>query len=762
MEQQRDFRTRRHRRRWLCGLIGLASLTVVSGVRAEPSHVGSAVCGACHEGELKAWRGSHHDLAMQEATPATVLGDFADATFVYGDVVSRFSTRGGRFFVTTDGPDGKLAEFEIRYTFGVHPLQQYLIAFPDGRLQALGIAWDARPAVAGGQRWFHLYPGENVRAGEAIHWTGRGQTWNHMCAECHSTEVRKNYDRAADRYATSWAEIDVGCEACHGPGSDHVAWARGDRQGGGGDGLTVRFHERQGVTWTIDPSTHNAVRSAPRTSATELETCGMCHALRSPLHEPWRPGRQLLDTHLPALLEPGMFEADGKIEGEAFNYQAFRQSKMFSRGVTCSDCHDPHRLELRAEGNALCGQCHAAAAYDTPVHHRHAEGSTAAQCVSCHMPERAFMQVDRRHDHGFRIPRPDLSVRFFGVTNSCNDCHRDREAAWAASAVESWHGTDRKGFQTWTPAFAAARAGAPEAGDLLASLATAAGVPSMARATALAELAPYLTPDRGLTAFPTALASPDPLVRLGALRGLGLLPIEERWRIASPLLADPVRGVRIEAALLLADMPDEQIPAADRDRFQRAAADYLAAQELTADRPEGRANTGRFLARRGRPAGAEAAFRGAIELAPDFLPAYLDLADLLAQGGRDAEAEGLLRRVLAQAPGDPTVEHALGLNLVRQHRTEEALAALGRAAELDPGNPRFGYVHAVALHDAGRLEAALDVLERVQRLHPDDRDVLVALIAFSQERGDLAAARAWATKLAAIDPSARPLLDRLR
>jgi tetratricopeptide (TPR) repeat protein len=584
-----------------------------------------------------------------------------------------------------------------------------------------------------------------------------------MCAECHSTEVRKNYDRAANRYATSWAEIDVGCEACHGPGSDHVAWAKGDRRGGD-DGLTVRFHERDGVTWTIDPRTHNAARSAPRTAATELETCGMCHSVRSPLHEPWRPGRQLLDTHTVALLDPPLFEADGKIAGEAFNYQAFRQSKMFSRGVTCGDCHDPHGLELRAEGNAVCGQCHAAEHYDAPAHHRHAEGSAAARCVSCHMPERTFMQVDRRHDHGFRVPRPDLSAQF-GVTNSCNDCHRDKDAVWAALAVEGWHGTERKGFQIWTPAFAAARAGKPEAGDLLARLATtaAAGVPSMARATALAELAPYVTAER-VQAFPVALTSPDPLVRVGALRGLAMLPVAERWRLANGLLADPVRGVRTEAALLLADMPDDQIPAADRPRFERAAADYLAAQELTADHPEGRANVGRFLARRGQLAGAEAAFRSAIDLAPDFLPAYLDLAELHGQDGRDTEGEQLLRRALAlaSAPDEAPIQHALGLNLVRQGRVKEASAALGRAAELDPGNARFAYVHAVALHSMGRVDAALDVLERSQRLHPDDRDMLLALVSINRDRGDLPAARSWAAKLAAVDPSARPLLDQLR
>ena len=370
-------------------LFALAAMTcalvlATSGTRAvaeaSDGYVGTAACAGCHAAETTAWRGSHHDLAMEEATPATVLGDFGDATFTYGSVTSRFFTRDGRYLVNTDGADGRLADFEIRYTFGVYPLQQYLIAFPDGRLQALGIAWDARPKEQGGQRWFHLYPGEDVHAGETIHWTGRDQTWNYACAECHSTDLRKNYDAASDTLPDELGRdrrrLRVLPRARRRP-RRLGRQSRARPAPGGDDGLTVHFNERQGVHWAADPQTGKPARSRPRTTAVELETCGMCHARRTQLREPWRPGRQLLDTHLTSLLEPGLFEADGKMVGEVYNYQAFRQSKMFSRGVTCSDCHDPHSLQLRAEGNAVCTQCHQAATYDTAAHHHHAEGSPA-------------------------------------------------------------------------------------------------------------------------------------------------------------------------------------------------------------------------------------------------------------------------------------------------------------------------------------------------------------------------------------------------
>jgi predicted CXXCH cytochrome family protein len=729
-----------------------------------PTFVGSAACGGCHSAEMAAWHGSQHALAMQEATPATVLGNFDDASFTQGEVTSRFFKRDGKFFVNTDGPDGKPGDFEIRYTFGVYPLQQYLIAFPDGRLQALGIAWDARPKDQGGQRWFHLYPHQNLHAGDPLHWTGIDQTWNFMCAECHTTELHKNYDAATNRYATTWAEIDVGCEACHGPGSAHVAWAKRQQSWlpwgkGGDDGLIVHFDERRGIHWTIDPATGNAVRSAPRTSAKELETCGICHSRSAKIAEGWRPGQQLLETHVPSLLEPGLFEADGKMVDEVYNYASFRQSKMFSRGVSCSDCHDPHSLTLRAEGNGVCYQCHEQAKYGAVSHHHHAEGSPAASCPACHMPERTYMVIDRRHDHGFRIPRPDLSVRF-GVTNACNDCHKDKDATWAAAAIRRWYGPERKGFQTWTAAFAAARDDSVRAAPLLLQIATGSGVPSIARATALEDLARW--PSRNaIEAAQQGLTDSDPLVRLGALRVLQALPVEQSWPLANGLLDDPIRGVRIEAASLLAAMPQDRLTPADRQRLSRAIDDYVAAQKLNADRPEGRMNLGNLYAQQGRPSAAETEYLAARSLDPTFVPAYVSLAQLYGQEHRDAEGERVLRDALARMPADAELHHALGLNLVRQGRSAEALAEIARAAELDPANAQYAYVHAIALNSSGRVDDALKVLEESQARHPADRDTLLALITINRDAGHLQAALSWADQLVAIEPDARALRDQI-
>ena len=419
-------------------LTGTPVLALFGGLRAETAtaaFVGSETCAGCHRAEAQLWRGSQHRLAMQHADDKSVLGDFSDTGFDYYGVRSRFFRKDGRFFVETDGPDGKLATFEVKYTFGVDPLQQYLVEFPDGRLQALSIAWDSRPRDKSGQRWFHLYPDEEIKHDDVLHWTRLNQNWNFMCAGCHSTGVRKNYDAATDRFATSFAEISVGCEACHGQGSRHVGWARAQQSwwpfGKSEDprkGLLVRFDERRDVVWPIDPGTGNARRNfTPALVRKEVETCGLCHARRGELSEDWVPGRWLSDTHVVSPLARGLYSADGQMLDEVYNYGSFKQSRMFAAGVTCGDCHEPHGAKLRAPGDGVCLQCHAANKYAAVAHHRHATADPALACASCHMPARTYMVVDERHDHSFRIPRPDLSVKL-GTPNACNDCHRDKPA----------------------------------------------------------------------------------------------------------------------------------------------------------------------------------------------------------------------------------------------------------------------------------------------------------------------------------------------
>jgi predicted CXXCH cytochrome family protein len=738
---------------------------------AVATFVGSDACAGCHQAEARLWQSSHHKLAMDHASEKTVLGDFNDASFDYYGVHSRFFRRDGKYLVETDGPDGKLATFEVKYTFGIDPLQQYLVEFPDGRLQALSLAWDSRPKEQGGQHWFHLYPNEEIKHDDILHWTKLNQNWNFMCAECHSTGVRKNYDAASDRFATSWAEISVGCETCHGQGSRHVAWARG-RQGwwpfgrreDPTEGHLVRFDERQDIRWSMNPATGNSARNfRPALVRKEVETCGLCHARRAEISQDWNPGHPLSDTHLVSRLARGLFQPDGQMQDEVYNYGSFKQSKMFAAGVTCSDCHEPHAAKLRLPGDGVCLQCHSADKYAAATHHHHEGTSPALTCASCHMPVRTYMVVDRRHDHSLRIPRPDLSAKL-GTPNACNDCHTDKPAEWAASAVERWYGPDRKSFQNYAAAFHAAWADEADAAKLLAVVAGDPNTPAFARAGALAELGSRLDPSH-INLAREGLRDPDPMVRIGALDMLESIPANQLWPVVAPLLSDSSRGVRIRAVELLAALPTASQPPPDRDKFERAAAELIAAQRLNADRPEARSALGSFYARRGLAAEAEAEYQAALRLSPQFAPAAINLADLYRQLGRDREGETLLRMAIEASPRDAGPHYALGLVLTRLKRPDEAIAELRRASELEPDRVQYRYVYAIALNSAGHAADAVAALKDGLAKHPEDREILSALATINRDAGDFPAALEYAERLAQLapgDPGPAGLVDDLR
>lgn len=693
----------------------------------EPEFIGRTACAACHEQQNRLWQGSHHDLAMQEANETTVLGDFNGAEFRKDGVTSRFFQRDGSFWVRTDGPDGQLADFEVKYAFGFTPLQQYLLELPGGRLQALSIAWDSRPKPQGGQRWFHLYPNERIDHNDELHWTKLSQNWNFMCAECHSTNLRKNYDSASHRYRTVWSEIDVACEACHGPGSRHAAWARrapgSERSIAGDKGLLVLLDERRDIRWSLDPSTGNARRSAVRSTDKELQTCARCHARRAPMFADYRSGRPLLDTHLPALLEPNLYYADGQIEGEVYEYGSFLQSRMHQAGVTCSDCHEPHSLKLRAAGDEVCRQCHRPETYAAPDHHFHPQGG--AGCIDCHMPPKTYMGVDARRDHGFRNPRPDISAKL-GTPNPCTGCHAGKSAHWAANTVRQWYGHDPQGYQNYAETFAAARIGAAGTEIALTALLEARNRPAIARATAAAELGLRLKPE-SVAPLAAAVSDADPQVRVAAAEALAQLPPEPRWRYLHPALNDPLRVVRALAAGALAEIPPDRLPASEQADLLRATDEYLATQLFNADTPAAQVNLGNFHAARGDTAVAEQAYREALRLDTNWLPAYANLADLYRQTGRDDEGATVLQQGLARQPQAATLHHALGLLEVRRNNLPAALAALKRAVDLAPQEPRFSYVYAVALHSAGRAREARQVVEAGLKRAPED-PLLIALL----------------------------------
>ncbi|MBS0237828.1 MAG: tetratricopeptide repeat protein [Proteobacteria bacterium] len=720
---------------------------------AHLDFIGSVRCAQCHAAEHKDWLGSQHAVAMQVATEETVLGRFDGVTFSKDDVTSTFYRKDGKFWVRTDGPDGALGDFEIKYTFGVWPLQQYLIEFPGGRIQALGIAWDARAKEEGGQRWYHLYPDHKLKAGAPQHWTGIDQNWNYQCAWCHSTNIKKNYDQVRGSFSTTWSEISVGCEACHGPGSNHWAWATKssgwEKFDQHAKGFAQIFDEREGVTWRMD-ATGQAYRSMPRSSAKEIYVCAGCHSRRQQFSDDPESVGRLFDAFRPSLLEVGLYHVDGQQRDEVYNYGSFLESRMHSAGVTCSDCHNPHTAKLRQTGNSLCGQCHAPERFDVSSHHHHAPNSRGAECAQCHMPASTYMGIDGRRDHSIRIPRPDQSVQL-GTPNACNQCHTDKSAKWAADAVKAWYPSANPGFQDFAQAFDRGDWGAPGAQLSLIGIAKASTEAPIVRASAIARLGRFPSP-QVLDFAAGSLKINDPQIRAAAVSVIATGPPETRRSLLAPLLRDQTRLVRMDAARAIAGEAEQNLSPDDRAAFEKAISEYVDAQLFNAERPESQTNLGTLYRDRGKPDDARAAFARAIEIDPTFVPAAIALADLKRGQHDESGAEAVLRKSLDGNPNSGGLWHALGLSLIRQKRVPEAMVALAKAAEIAPEDPRFSYVYGVALHDTGKGREAVEALKSALTRHPYDRQILWAVATYEIEAGDYASALGHAELLNELEP----------
>jgi predicted CXXCH cytochrome family protein len=709
-------------------------------------YVANAQCLSCHQDAARAWAGSHHAHAMAPATAETVAGNFDNAQFRHQGVTSRFFKRGDKFYVHTDGPDGRLSDFELKYSFGVAPLQQYLIETEGGRLQPLQIAWNTEE-----RKWFHLLPQEKAPPGDVLHWTGRYQTANTMCIACHTTGFEKRYDAGADRFDSRWREPNVSCQSCHGPGSTHVEWANAHKGAAAGSA----------------PRGQLADLKSPRA---QVEVCAACHSRRAELTALPLPGQPHLDHYLPSLLREGLYHADGQQLDEVFVVGSFRQSKMYRLGVTCTNCHDPHTARPKLQGNALCLQCHdtktnpafpsAAGAYDTPQHHHHAPGTPGAQCTACHMPAKNYMIVQPRPDHSMRIPRPDLSVAL-GTPNACNQCHADRSAQWAAEAVTQWYGTPKRPPH-YGEVFAAARRGAPEAAAALAALVADAAMPPIVRATALDQLRGGAA---GVNERVAAARDADAEVRAAAAASLEDVEPSLRVPTLAPLLKDPVRAVRIAAARSLAPLPHEQFDAATRQAFDAALAEYVAAQKVALDMPGPNLNLGVLYARTARDAEAEAAYRAALKIDPDFTPANANLAQFYAARGHLTEAEQVLRKALQREPGIGELQYSLGLLLAEQQRLPEAADALDKAAKLLPQRARAHYNLGLARQQLGQPKLAEGALRKARELAPTDPAIAYALAVFYAQQGRRADALREAEALQQLqpgNPQVQQMLQRLR
>lgn len=718
---------------------------------ASAEYVGSENCIDCHQQVVAQWQGSHHDLAMQVASTETVLGTFDGQTVEHLGERFTFSQRDGRYFVRTTNKEGQLHTFEISHTFGVTPLQQYLVALDNGAYQALSMAWDSRSKSAGGQRWYHLYPDEPMPFTDPLHWTRLHQNWNFQCADCHSTNLRKQYDAATNSYNTVFDEINVACEACHGPASNHLEWA------GSPSSAEVA---------------HSGFAATLSQSQVQIDTCAGCHSRRRVIQEGFEPGKPLYDHYVPALLEEGLYHADGQINDEVYVYGSFKQSKMFQAGVTCTNCHNPHTATLRLEGNAVCTQCHTdnppaaysgllAKNYDSPEHHFHAEQSAGAQCRNCHMPAKTYMGVDERYDHSFRVPRPQQS-QLIGAPDVCTACHEGRSATWASEAITKHLGQLVNPVSDLGSVFHQARNGLP-VNEVLQSISSNSALTAIARASALIHMN-YNLDSIALQEAQKQLGSAEPTIQLAALRLMENIPISERWTLVSPLLSDKHLAVRVEAARVLADAPSQFLQVDEKKKFELALNEFRQTQLLNADRPDALSNLASVAMRQGQVGEAEDFYRQAIAIDPSWIPAYLNLADLYRTGDRDDESETLFTAALEQAADIAEVHHAYGLWLSRQGRGEESLHELELAARLSNAW-RYRYVYAIGLNSTGKAVLAEKELKEALNQSPNNPEILFALATILRDQNRYQDALHYALQLGSAhpgDPRVKGLIRQLR
>jgi tetratricopeptide (TPR) repeat protein len=624
--------------------------------------LGDKKCQECHSSEFKTWQGSHHDKAMQEVADSTILGDFNDTKFTSQGVTSHFFKKDNNFYVNTEGRDGKYHDYKIEYVFGIKPLQQYIVKFPDGHYQCLRTAWDTEK-----KKWFDLYPDFKVVHSEWLHWSRGGLNWNTMCSDCHSTNVRRNYDLETHSYDTEYAIINVSCEACHGPGKDHV-----------------ELVNKQGKDYKVS----NDLKMTVGTDSKKLvDQCARCHMRREHITSSFNFEGTMLDHYFPQLIQQNMYHPDGQILDEVYVYGSFLQSKMYHNGVTCTDCHNPHSLELKFEGNNLCAQCHVPETYDTPSHHFHEKNTESSLCINCHMTGKHYMGNDFRRDHSFRIPRPDLSLKY-GSPNACTQCHKDKDDTWAWENFQKQHGEpDSKHFSDLlAPGITYAENGL----ESLLELAQDTIYPEIARASAVKNLTNYLDPSI-INKMISFLDDDSPLVRGAAIDVLGNMESNEHLNYYLPLLNDEKRTIRVRAFFAIASLDEIQIPVEYKDVYKKVKKEFEVSLNMSSDFVGGRVKKANYYLKKGNLEAAIKGYESALAIDNINNIARTNLANLYYRNGDFDKAEKAFKTIIEQEPDFGQTYYSYALLLAEKNRYPEAIEQMKLAINLMPENVRTYY-----------------------------------------------------------------------
>jgi tetratricopeptide (TPR) repeat protein len=711
--------------------------------------VGGKECISCHIREYNLWKKSNHDNSMDSASDSTVLGDFNNAELELSGVKHKFYKRDGKFFVFTKGEGGNMAEYEVKYTFGIKPLQQYLVPFEKGKYQCLPIAWDTEK-----KKWFDMasmvYSPEELKPNSYFYWTNQSQNWNGMCAECHSTNLQKNYNPKNDSYGTTWSDIDVNCESCHGPGSKHLVWAK---TGNGSE----ENEDTKGLV----------LKTRGTTSKQYVDACAPCHSRRTSFGPDGHSESNYFNKYRPSNISAPVYYADGQILEENYEYGSFLQSKMYMHDVKCSDCHDSHSLKFKFEGNALCTQCHKTEEFDTYRHHFHKYKNETGNpvtnvfgekvpvgegvlCVNCHMPGRYYMGIDFRRDHSLRIPRPDLSIKY-NVPNACNTCHADKSNQWSENYIEKYFGENRK-YTYEIPLIEGSlqKAGADTS---LIRIIKSDLYPEIVRATAIQYLSAYINNPEAVSLIQEMLTAAEPLMREAAINAYSSNSTAVLVYNMINLLNDPVKMVRIAAASKLSAVTKDNFTKEQFELLSKILEEYLSTILYTEDFPTGKYNLGNFYANRGNYPEAIVFYNNAIKMDSMFYPAKSNLALLYYNTEAFENAEKLFINLIKNHPEYTEGYYYLGLLYAEQKKYNEAADVLEKGVIINSSNKKIYYNLGIIYQYLQDFSKAESNLMKAYSFSPDEFEILYALSDFYIKKQDYRNARKYAEEIKKKYPS---------
>lgn len=708
------------------------TVTLVTTFQSSASDfVGSKACVDCHEQAYQDWQGSHHDMSMKHATKDSVLGDFDNATYYFKDKrttkPNKFYKKGTddkpEFWVNIQDGSGEFKDYQIKYTFAFEPLQQYMVEFDDGRIQLIPFAWDSRTKEEGGQQWFNLYP-MMANEHQDFFWTNTGQNWNYMCADCHSTNVDKNFDIDTNTYNTTYSEINVACESCHGAASDHLTWA--DKYDKAANKETLKADQGKGfnrdLTKTVkewQPGKKGTLTPKNVEHSQQVLVCAQCHSRRTQISEKSHvDGNAFGERYLLDLISSTNYYPDGQIYDEVFVYGSFLQSKMYKAGVVCTDCHNPHSTKLKLPAEVVCLQCHQADEYAVEKHHKHPEDSVGAQCINCHMPETTYMKVDPRRDHGFHNPTPKLADQL-GTPDTCLTCHDDEESDWMAHKVNTWYPNSKTlEDKDFAASFSASTLSLTnqELSSVTSELSRIAQTTSYSgiiRASALTKMASTSNTNT-IIAIARGVKDPDENIRLGAIEGAERMAGAEKWRVLSPLLTDKVLAVRINSAFALASLW-QNLSTEQKSQLNPILDEYLVSQRFNNDRSYSHSNRGIIAAYKGDYDKAIKAFETGINIEKTFAQTYLNLSQVYYQLGNNQKSIETLKQGSIARPDDASLAYNAGLAYIRVKDTNNAAKQLAVATKLAPQNSHYFYVYGLSLEQQ-QPNAAYDALSQAFKL----------------------------------------------